>query len=115
MIRGLPKYTGVDEMQLVEFLVNAFQIFSIAPNSCSDVMKLILPCTAGQLFQIGLNAIQINTNWDGLHALIIHRFLPSIHKRRIEALVVERQQFPYEALCNFVESVLGGAQALLHR
>lgn len=62
--------------------------------------------------KIWLNAIQINTNWDGLHALIVHRFFPRIHKRRIEALVVERQQFPSEALYDFVESVLGGAQDL---
>lgn len=113
MLHGLTRCSGGDEMQLVEFLTRVKQIFSIAPNSCTDVMKLILPYTAGNLFQIWLNAVQINASWEGLHTLIISRFFPSIHKRRIEALVVERQQFPSETFCDFVESVLGGADALM--
>lgn len=43
---------------------------------------------------------------------IINRFFPNIHKGRIEAMVVERQQFPSETFCDFAESVLGGAGAL---
>lgn len=44
--------------------------------------------------------------------LVINKFFPNIHKRRNEAKVVERQQFPSETFCDFVESVLGGAGAL---
>lgn len=34
MLHGLNKYSGGDELKLVEFLTQVRQIFSIAPNSC---------------------------------------------------------------------------------
>lgn len=60
MVCDLGNCSGADEVQLVHFLTKLQPVFSIPPNSTSDVMKLVLPHTSGQLFHVWLNAIQVN-------------------------------------------------------
>lgn len=74
-------------------------MFTIAPHSCSNVMKSVSLCMSGQLFQVWLSAIQTNHVWDCLHLLIINRFVPGLQKFSLDedkmSLLDERQRYPF--------------------
>lgn len=101
MVRDLGNCSGADVVLLVHFPIILQPVFSIAPNSPSDVIKLLLPLTLGQLFHVWLNVIQVNLGRDKLYTLILSHFFPGIQKRRLEARFVERQQLPTQSFGDF--------------
>lgn len=111
MVGDLGNCSGADEGQLVHFLIKLQPVLSIAPNFPSDVMKLILPYTSGQLFHMWLNAIQVNVGWDKLHMLSLSRFFLGIQRRRLEAHFVRDNNYQ-QSFCNFVESIVAEGNAL---
>lgn len=112
LVKSLPKCSGSDEKQLITFLRKVIPVFSIAPRAENEVVKLILPSTSDHLFAVWLSGIQTRQSWNDLHASILYKFFPGVHRKRLETEYVLRQQLPNESFSDFVEDIVGTAQAL---
>lgn len=115
LLRKINTVDATDEFQLVIFLKQLRPIFEIAPNCSGEIVKLLVPKVSGQLFELWMEAVSAGADWQSLHCEILERFLPSMRRREIEAIELERPQRTDETFSDYVEHLLAVAFALKTR
>lgn len=112
LLKNVRDVDASNEMELVSFLKQLMPIFEISPSCSSEVIKLLLPKVKGQLFQLWMDAVTARAGWSTLHEAILDRFVPSMRRREIEAIELDRPQRPGESFSEYVEHLLSTAFAL---
>lgn len=112
LIRNVPQTDASDELLLLQFLKVLMPLFEIAPTCSQEIIKLLLPKVSGPLFTLWREAISAQANWGSLHSEILDRFIPSLRRREIENLELERPQRQGETFAQYTEHLIQCAFAL---
>lgn len=112
LIKNVSVADGSDEIQLLNFLKELKPLFDISPADSSQIVKLLIPKTKGQLFKLWVDAATSNVSWEDLHRAILVYFLPVGRLGELEALELDRPQRPGESFVEYVDNVVAVAFAL---
>lgn len=112
LLKGVKPTDASDELELVSFLKGLLPLFNISPSCECEIIKLLIPKVQGQLFQLWMESISAQTQWNVLHCAILDRFIPPMRRREIESIELERPQRENETFSEYVEHILSVAFAL---
>lgn len=112
LINKLDIVDGSDEFQLVQFLKKVIPILHVSPVNSFEIIKLLVPKVSGQLFTLWINGIANRVDWDILHSTILDTFIPSLRRREIQVIEMDRPQKNHETLTDYCENVISAGFAL---
>lgn len=112
LLRKLKDVDASNEFELVTFLKDLMPIFNVSPSHDNEIIKLLLPKVKGQLFQLWIESVSAQSGWNNLHVEILDRFIPSMRRREIESIELDRPQRIEETFSDYCEHLLSTAFAL---
>lgn len=106
LVRNITVCDATDDCELLHFLKKISRLFLISPGSDSEIIKILLPLTKGQLFHLWIDSISKNFNWEKLHVTLLETFFPDSKYRRTAHTYFERHQRLNEDFPSFVEDII---------